>query len=264
MIIGIVGVGIVGNAVREGMSRLKHTVVVHDIKLDTNLKDVLSSEICYVCVPSPSLEDGSCDTSVVEEVIHSLKTMSYNGIIAIKSTVSPGTTKMFQSIYSTHKICFVPEFLRERFAVADFVEDHDLCAIGTESEEVFRQVRESHGYLPRHTVKLTPTEAEMLKYMNNIHNATLVTLANSFYELCKEFGCNYTKVKDALVNRDHIYDMYLDCNENLRGFGGMCLPKDTRALAKICEDYEIDFFDMLLKENAKYKTTCYAGMRHDT
>jgi UDPglucose 6-dehydrogenase len=103
----------------------------------------------------------------------------------------------------------------------------------------------------------------MVKYYNNIYNATLITLANSFYELCQEMGISYSKIKNALVLREHINDSYLQCNENFRGFGGVCLPKDTLAIAKLVEklNLDVDFFKMILDENGKYKVTVYDGMR---
>lgn len=123
----------------------------------------------------------------------------------------------------------------------------------------------AHGRYPRNFVKLTPTEAELCKYFNNVYHSALIIFANSFYELCKSFGVDYTNIKNAMVKRDHITDIYLDCNENIRGFGGMCLPKDTRAVAYLCKELNVpvDFFQMLLDENNKYKVTVYEGMRKE-
>jgi len=110
---------------------------------------------------------------------------------------------------------------------------------------------------------VTRTEAELVKYYNNIYNATLIILANSFYEVCEELGASYTDVKNSLVLRDHINDSYLQCNDNFRGFGGVCLPKDTLAIARLVKKLglDIDFFETILKENSKYKITVYDGMR---
>ncbi len=265
MRVGVVGVGIVGNAVAKGMEFLKHQVKVHDIKMTTTIDDVFETDICYLCVPTPSDDNWRCDTSVVEDTIRLLWNRKYPGIIAIKSTVEPGTTRRLQEKFQTHRICFVPEFLRERFSVPDFIEDHDICVIGTESDEVYETVKRSHGDLPKQFFRMPPTEAELVKYMNNIHNATLVVLANSFYEISKHLGADYSKIKNALVCRNHIHDMYLDCSEFTRGFGGMCLPKDLRALCALVgrNEIDIDFFDNILKENAKYKITCYEGMRKE-
>jgi UDP-glucose 6-dehydrogenase len=74
---------------------------------------------------------------------------------------------------------------------------------------------------------------------------------------------DYSNVKETIINRNHINDVYLDCNENIRGFGGMCLPKDTSAIASLIKELglDINFFDMIISENEKYKTTVFKGMR---
>ena len=85
MKIGIVGIGVVGSAVEYGMKTLGHDVLVHDIILETSLSDLINCDICYICVPTPIGENGTCDVSVVEEVIEELLyDLSYEGIIAIK------------------------------------------------------------------------------------------------------------------------------------------------------------------------------------
>lgn len=263
MKIGIIGLGVVGSAVEYGMKRLGHTVTVHDIKLQTNVTDILDSEICYICVPTPVDKDGSCNTSIVEEVVGELHSKKYKGIIAVKSTVEPGTTHGLIEKYKNDKICFVPEFLRERCAIADFVENHDLLIIGTDNSFVYENIEKSHGRFPKKIVKVSVTEAEFAKYFNNVYNATLITFANSFYEICKAKGVNYSNVKDAIVNRNNISNVYLNCNENVRGFGGMCLPKDTSAISALIKklNLDIDFFDTILSENEKYKITVFNGMR---
>src|SRR5687768_10451574 len=126
MKIGIVGLGIVGAAVKHGFEKLGHQVKAHDIRLETSLSDVLDSEVVYLCVPTPPGEGGRCDTSIIEEVVSTLvNEHRYEGVIALKSTVEPGTTKRLQEQFSNPKICHVPEFLRERVAIADFIENHD-------------------------------------------------------------------------------------------------------------------------------------------
>jgi len=265
MKIGIVGLGVVGGAIRYGFEKLGHDVAFHDIALETKIDDVLGSEVCFLCVPSPSSPDGSCNVSIVEEVVDTLLNKQYTGTICIKSTVVPGTTARLREKHNTDQICFVPEFLRERCASIDFVENHDVCIIGCTDEQSYKIVKQAHGHLPKRFKKLTPTEAELTKYFNNVYNATLITFANSFYEVCTASGANYTKVKNAIVMRDHIQDIYLDCNKNFRGFGGMCLPKDTKALAHLCKErnIDVDFFDNIIEENSKYKVTVFKGMRKE-
>jgi len=265
MKIGIVGLGVVGSAVRYGFEKLGHTVGYHDIKYNTSLDDVVDTEVCYICVPTPTRGEGECDVSIVREVVLELNSREYKGVVAIKSTVAPGTTRSLQESFPNLDLCFVPEFLRERCPEVDFMENHDLCIIGTDSDEVFNIIKKCHGKYPKVFKQMSSVEAELSKYFNNIFNATLIIFANSFYEVCQRLGADYASVKDAMTIRSHIPDLYLDCNESFRGFGGMCLPKDTKAIAALCENMHLDieFFKMLLKENSKYKITVFTGMRKE-
>ena len=262
MKIGIVGLGIIGSACKFGFEKLGHQVIGHDITLDTQLSDVLESEIVYVCVPTPSNEDGSCDTSIVEEVVLQLNKLEYKGVVAIKSTVKPTTTVTLQEKVKFH-LCFVPEFLRERCAITDFTENHDLLAIGTKNKEVYHIVVRCHGNYPKSTVILDPTEAEMLKYYSNVFNALKITFANEMYEVCQKIGANYTKIKDAFVKRGTTKDIYLDVNDNFRGYAGMCLPKDTKALDALVKELNLDLklFKTIDVENDKFIKTVFKGMR---
>ena len=73
MKIGIIGLGVVGGAVRQGFQKLGHTVPYYDlVHEDTSLDDVLGTSICYICVPTPSDEEGRCDTSIVRKVVAEL------------------------------------------------------------------------------------------------------------------------------------------------------------------------------------------------
>ena len=99
MKIGIVGLGVVGAACKDGFEKLGHKVYGHDIKLYTSINDVLDTEVCYICVPTPSNEDGSCDISIVEDIVSQLNNLDYDGVVAIKSTVEPGTNKTFRNKY---------------------------------------------------------------------------------------------------------------------------------------------------------------------
>lgn len=254
MHIGIIGMGNVGRALHHGFEKLGHTLSVHDKQLPSSVDAVLGAEIVYVCVDTPSTETGACDTKAVHLVAEELAGRNFAGIIALKSTVTPGTTAALQQRHPEQRFAHVPEFLRERVAFSDFTDNHDVCIIGTDSDDDYERIKASHGRLPKAFRRLTPTEAELAKYFGNVYNAMLVTFANNFYEICGQFEADYTAIKDSMVQRQHIYDKYLDCNRNLRGFGGACLPKDTRALARLCADLgmDIDMFDAILADNGKY------------
>ena len=97
MKIGIVGVGIVGSAIKFGFEKLGHKVFTHDIIYNTSIEDVKDTDVVFICVPTPSLKDGKCDVQIVNDVVSELNGIDYQGIISIKSTVEPGTTKRLQN-----------------------------------------------------------------------------------------------------------------------------------------------------------------------
>ena len=264
MKLGIIGMGTVGSANYAGFSVLGHDLVMHDIKLDTTINEVLDTEITFLCVPTPQLDDGSCDTGIIESVIKELNLYSYKGIIAIRSTVVPGFTQRMIDTYRNLTICFVPEFLRERCAADDFINNHKLLAIGTNDIWVYRKLVKAHGNLPEHTEHLTPNEAEVLKYYNNVYAALRVTFANVMYEICEKLDCDYTTIKNAYVKTGKAIDMYLDVNPSLRGYGGMCLPKDTQAIVALLKKLELDFdlIKSIDNDNNKFKKTVFNNMRH--
>jgi UDPglucose 6-dehydrogenase len=202
------------------------------------------------------------DISIVEKSIKELEKISYSGIVALRSTNEPGTIESL--IKKTHlKICVVPEFLRERYATEDFIKNHNLLVVGCHDVDVFNTVVKSHGYFPKNIKMMTPTEAEILKYYSNVFNALRVTYANIMYEVCQATNSDYNKIKDTFLLRGSASPDYMDCNETLRGFGGMCLPKDTKALNSFLKKHNIDFklIDAVLEDNSKIKSTVFPGMR---
>lgn len=255
MRLGVVGAGVVGNAIAQGFRQLGHLVRIHDTKLCTTVRQVLDTQVAYICVPTPAASDGSCDTSIVQSVVEALAAEGYQGVAAIKSTVEPGTTASLIHRHPTLKIAHVPEFLRERLAVEDFVHHHDVCVVGTDSEDDYALVKASHGTYPRRFLRLTPTEAELAKYFNNVYNAMLITFANNFREACERLGhADYTRIKNAMVLREHIFDRYLDSRPGLHGFGGACLPKDARAFRSLCAKLglDVELFNAILDDNDRH------------
>ena len=236
MKIGVIGRGFVGGAITNGFENQGHEVLVHDTKLNTKIENVLESRLLYICVPTPSSEDGSCNTDIVESVLVELSELNYDGSVCIKSTIVPGTTQKFRQQFNNLNISFVPEFLREKTAVEDFLYNNNVLVIGSDDDETISLVKESHGVLPTHTVTMTPTEAELTKYFSNTYKAMRVTFANAFYNLCQTMGSDYDKVRDAFLFHGVGDGHYLKVNKQYGGFGGTCLPKDSKALAKLVDD----------------------------
>ncbi len=262
MLIGIVGLGIVGQASKFGFEKLGHTVLGHDIKLNTNLFDVLSSEVTFISVPTPCHADGSCDTSIVEAVVGELASLHYEGLIAIRSTVTPGTTARLAKQHK-RQLCFVPEFLRERCAISDFVENNNLLAVGTQQRSQYITIKECFGHYPKSHVQLTTTEAELLKYYHNAFGALRVVFANEFYEICQQAGANYTKIKNALLQSAKLPDIYLDVNDNIRGYSSICWHKDIPALCQLAKQLGLDLplIFGIKPANDKFKKTPFEGTR---
>ncbi len=261
MKIGIIGVGMVGGAIRHGFTRVGHTVSVYDVKLpETSLSDVLNSEVVFICVPTPSRADGSCDTSIVEQVVADIAETGYKGLVTIKSTVEPGTTDRLANQHTHIRFAFCPEFLRERAAYIDFIENHDVCIIGSYNDRDAAVVQEAHGHLPKQFMRVSPLEAELAKYFINVFNALRIVFANQFYDVAKAAGADYMKIKNAITKHRSVQDAYLDCNENLRGFGGACLPKDSKAFAEFSKrllagEWGLNLFEGIVEINNRYKTT---------
>ena len=172
MKIGIIGLGLVGKAIRHGFARIGHDIAGYDIALpETTLKDALSGEVVFVCVPTPSASDGSCDTSIVENVIGQINDAGYPGLVAIKSTVEPGTTDKLIKRYPRLRLAFCPEFLREKATFTDFVEQHDVCVIGTYSTEDFELLKDfviRHNIDKIHFYSLNPQKGTVFEKSKHI------------------------------------------------------------------------------------------------
>lgn len=263
MKIGIIGWGAVGSAVGEGFKMLGHNVLIHDPKFNTTIDTVLDADLVFVCVPTPPGSDGECDLSIVHQTIRDLKEKNYNGVIALKSTSVPGTTQSIIDLYDDSDICFVPEFLRERSALEDFVRNHEVLAVGCHTDRAWHRVCEAHAWLPKNTVRMTPTEAEILKYYSNTFNALRVVFANVMYEISEKLNCDYDKILSTFLLRKTSSPDYLSCGADVRGYGGMCLPKDTLAMADLCKKLDLPFelFSTIDHDNNQVKRTVFPGMR---
>ena len=254
MKIGVIGLGMVGEAVAFGLRRVGHEVVGFDKdpKKGGSIGGVLKTDLIFVCVPTPLDQNGRCDTSIVKSVVENLQFNQYGGLVAIKSTIPPGTTEWLVDQFKL-RIAFCPEFLRERARFSDFVENHELCIAGTYYSAEAELLREAHGDLPKHFVQMAPREAELAKYFVNCFNAQRVVFANAFYDVCKHLDADYNAIKDAVCHRAGIRPDYLTCNEQTREFGGACLPKDTQAFASFVNNLGLmtHVFETIVDENKR-------------
>lgn len=267
MVIGIIGsLGIVGAAHKFAFKKLGSVVLEHDIRLNTTVDDVLLSDIVYICVPTPKNEDGSCNTSIVEQCVRDLLEKKYIGRICIKSTVTPGTTQKLIDLWGNHKICHSAEFLRERSAITDIMELNRVLVVGSIWNSTSEIVIENHGNLPKSTLVCTPTESELIKYYHNLLGSLRVTVANEYYEICKHLGANYNVVKAGIVKSCSLPDIYLDSNESgVSGWSSICWNKDIPAINALIKEFNLNLpvIQHIIPSNDRLKKTPFADTREN-
>lgn len=256
MRIGIIGLGVVGEAIRSGFES-KHEVFVHDPKLGTQITDVTANcDAAYIAVPTPTNErTGKCDTSIVRSVLEELP----DGFSAIiKSTVVPGTSQGFHDDFPKLRIACSPEFLRAADANEDF-RKQEVLVVGTHHGDlaslILKHHLESGILLDGEFFHVSPTQAEIAKYAKNSFYAMKVIFGNHFQRLAKHFGEDWSVVKEVITypRERGIVDSHLDEISGKMGFGGSCLPKDTMAIRAEFEEKGIvaDLFDSLASDNER-------------
>lgn len=217
-------------------------------------------DLAIVCVPTKMNEDGSCDISIVEEVIQWLETP----LILIKSTIPPGTTKMLKK-KTGKRICHSPEYVGEGGYFVPFWEFpdprepkyHSFMIIGgdpKDREDILQFFYPVLGATKTY-YQVDETTSELIKYMENAAIATKVTLCNEFYNIAKAFGVNYSQVREGFVLDERQGKMFTVVYKNRRGFDGKCLPKDTNAIVKASKKvgYKAEFLEDVLKNNERIR-----------
>ena len=245
MNIGIVGQGYVGTAVKEVFSK-HYEVDTYDLDKDKCSVDYLEdlvelTNMIFVCVPTPMKKDGSCDTSIVEAVVKDINDMVVSRnvsdrIVAIKSTIPPGTTNRLNKECHNISVIFNPEFLTEANFIDDF-KNQNRIIIGGErpSTTKLRQVY-SLAFPNAKIVKTGSITAEMVKYFTNTFLATKVSFANEMKMICDELNIDYDKVVEYSTYDERLGKSHwaVPGPDGKLGFGGSCFPKDLNAILDVC------------------------------
>lgn len=227
----------------------------------TNLKEAIQdSTIIFLALPTPQDEDGSADLSYVENVAHDLgKLINSYKIIINKSTVPVGTSDRVKEIVSSHTnvdfdVVSNPEFLREGFAVKDFMEPQRII-IGSKSEKAKKML--SKLYKPFISIKrpiifMDERSSELTKYAANTFLATKITFMNEVANLCEKIGADVDMVRIGMGSDARIGNRFLFPGI---GYGGSCFPKDVNALVKSSDnaDYDFKILKSVLNINVKQK-----------
>ncbi|MFZ5932695.1 MAG: UDP-glucose/GDP-mannose dehydrogenase family protein [Patescibacteria group bacterium] len=244
--IGIIGWGVVGQAVGKGFETKGHKIYwVARKKGPYTLNELIrKSEFIFLCLPTPMFADYSgIDLSIMNEVVAKVapKLAGTDKILVVKSTVVPGTTASYKKKYPKTLLAMNPEFLTEANALGDFLKP-DRTVIGSFSQSVSARLSSLYQdlYGPGTKIFLTdPTTAEMVKYMSNALLSTKVIFANEMYDLCTALGIKYEEVRDMVAADPRIGQSHLSVT-TIRGFGGKCFPKDMVALIGFAKDKKVD------------------------
>jgi UDPglucose 6-dehydrogenase len=242
--IGIVGGGFVGSATAM-LACDKIDVIIYDRDLtrckpsSVKKEDLLSCDVIFVCVPTPSFASGGCNTNIVEGCIQEMKELGVRNIV-LRSTVPPGTSERLD-------VMFMPEFLTE----VNWPKDFFNCltwVFGVRNEDEKKLLADimatakSCGVISSDTCMFVSSkEAELIKYTRNNFLAVKIGFFNEIYRLCEAIGADYGKVREGVAVDSRIGQSHsgVPGYDGHYGFGGTCLPKDTSALAKFMDENDV-------------------------
>ncbi|MFT5877203.1 MAG: UDPglucose 6-dehydrogenase [Salibacteraceae bacterium] len=237
----------------------------------TDLASAISdSTIIFLALPTPPGEDGSADLSYILGVANDLGNLITDYKVVIdKSTVPVGTAdKVTAALNKTLNARFTngnnkpefdvvsnPEFLREGFAVDDFMKP-DRIVIGSSSERANKLLEKMYGPFVRQgnpVIFMDEKSAELTKYAANSFLATKISFMNEIANLCELVGANVDDVRRGIGTDTRIGNRFLFPGI---GYGGSCFPKDVQALAKSSNEVKYDFkiLEAVMDVNRTQKT----------
>ena len=250
--IGIIGRGFVGSAVEFGFSAqtgCDAEVRIYDKdptkSIHTLEQTVNKSDFIFLSVPTPSNVDGSMHLGILESVLRDIQVVNKrrDNIILIRSTIIPGTTAKLCKKFTNLNIVFNPEFLTERSAKFDFINQSRFILGGRKRNTA--RVAELYRWRFGDSVPCIETNfetAEMIKYMNNCYFATKVSFLNEMKLVADKCGVDWDMavegfIRDGRIGYSH---MSVPGPDGKKGFGGSCFPKDIQAMINFGENLNIN------------------------
>ena len=275
--IGIVGRGFVGSAVEFGFSPQTGcdgvTTYIYDknkLKSLHPLQEVIMySDFIFLSVPTPSNEDGSINLSYVEDALTEMSKIykklpnsvggigseEMTNIVLLRSTVTPGTTEKLQEKFPDINLVFNPEFLTERSAKFDFINQTRFILGGR--QEHTSKVKELYRWRFGETIPVIETNyqtAELIKYMNNCFFATKVSFLNEMRQVSDRCGADWDKAVEGFIRDGRIGHSHINVPgpDGKFGFGGSCFPKDIQAMIDFGNKLGLDMHTL----NGVWDTNC--------
>jgi UDPglucose 6-dehydrogenase len=254
MLIGICGLGFVGEAIYTFMNKFKHAslhegnvnviqdILVYDKYKQINTLDtLLPADILYLCIPTPYDEQlQSYNMDEIDNTLFLLAELKYTGIILLKSTVLPNYCVNINKQYPDLCLVHNPEFLTARTAAEDFAEQkHIILGYTEQSQPCIRTVTDFYKTLfPAALLSInSANEAALAKLACNSFYATKVQFFTELYLLCERLGMEFNTVKGLMLQNNWIHPMHtlIPGPDGQLSFGGACLPKDISALNQYME-----------------------------
>lgn len=260
--LAIVGHGFVGKAVDFGFEHAAVKKLLIDPKYGSTIDDLeaFQPNLTFICVPTPMKDNGRVDATAVEDAV--LKALYHtNGGVALKSTVTPDVLERLLNTISTedkkylNRFVYNPEFLTESNAMNEFV-NQPFMILGGEAGACQALQNLYHDFSCVHCdnyIHMSALEASVAKYTVNSFLALKVAFFNQIYDLCDEYALFYTAVlrgvlADPRIGHSHTKVPGFDMK---RGFGGACLPKDTKAITSITDS--LTLIEEAIKVNNKLR-----------
>ena len=254
MRITIAGFGHIGQFVYQVFSRISDVAIYDPPKGLGSKSDLVDTDFVFICVPTASLPNGACDTSIVEEVV----SLAWpRRAIICHSTVAVGTTERL--IRAQDKpLVFVPEYAGEStYHLYRQLEKRNFFVLGG-YEPAVSEVKDlfagAYDHNPEFFIN-TPVVAELVKYMENSFLALKVGFCNEFFDLCKTVGADFETVRDIWVQDHRINQSHTEVTDE-RGYGGSCLPKDVSAVCNTARDLgsPMEILEALHSANIRHRT----------
>ena len=248
----------------------ERNIKANRLSFTTDLAEgIKDAEIIFLALPTPPGEDGSADLSYIIGVSNELgKLITDYKVIVDKSTVPVGTAEKVHAAVSEHATCDFdvvsnPEFLREGFAVDDFLKP-DRVVIGTSSDRAMKVMDQLYKPFVRQgnpIIFMDEKSAELTKYAANSFLATKITFMNEVANFCELVGADVDKVRIGIGSDERIGKRFLFPGI---GYGGSCFPKDVQALVKSGRENNFDFeiLNAVMAVNENQKTVMMPKMKN--
>lgn len=248
----------------------ERNIKANRLKFTTSLDEGLDhGEIVFLALPTPEGGDGAADLSFVLGVAEEIgkKIQNYK-VIVDKSTVPVGTAEKVQKVIAQNASCDFdvvsnPEFLREGFAVDDFLKPERII-IGSSSQKATELMKKLYAPFVRSgnpIIVMDEKSAELTKYAANSFLATKITFMNEIANYCEKVGADVDMVRAGMGTDSRIGKRFLFPGI---GYGGSCFPKDVKALQKAGWDQDYDFriLNSVIEINAGQKTVLLPKMEN--